>query len=199
MLRSAPQSSMVRALTVGLMVLAGLAVAGCQGTAPRPVARSFPTTWPSGTTLITLAAVRAQCDPPPGWKADPLKRDERHTHQVWLSPTGRTAYGVIYFSVPLPIGVSAVRWQFLREMKKQQGGATLIEDQYDPKLPGIRFVVDDPVYRTRFNLVVNGFQGWAVYAGTVRDQPIEPEELELAEKARDRTVLGLPEQAAARD
>ena len=146
-----------------------------------------------------MLVLRAECDPPVGWKPDPLKQDERHTHETWLSPTGKTAYGVIHFTLPLPVGVNVVHWQFLREMKKQQGDATLIEEQYDPKLPGIRFVVDDPIYRTRFNMIVDGFQGWAVYAGTVRDKPIAADELDLAEKAREHTILGLPEQAAAGD
>src|SRR4051812_450894 len=44
--------------------------------------------------LATLVA------PPLGWKPDPMKRSEQHTHQAWLSPTGHTAYGVIHFSMP---------------------------------------------------------------------------------------------------
>jgi hypothetical protein len=143
------------------------------------------------TEPAPVASVLAECDPPIGWLPDPLKKDDRHTHQVWLSPSRRTAYGVIHFTLPLPVGVNIVYWQFLREMKRSEGEATLIERQNDPNLPGIRFVVDDPSYRTRFYLIVSGFEGWAVYAGTLRDQPIMPDELELAERARDHTVVGL--------
>ena len=41
---------------------------------------------------------------PDGWTAEPLKKSGRHSHQIWLSPTGETAYGVIHFSLPLPVG-----------------------------------------------------------------------------------------------
>ena len=179
-------------LFIALLLLVELVDAGCQGVGARS-----PTTFPSEdlsglTRPAPVQTVLAQCVPPLGWKPDPLKKDDRHTHQVWLSPSGNTAYGVIHFALPLPVGVNIVYWQFLREMKNTEGQATLIQRQDDPTLPGIRFTVDDPNYRTRFNLIVKGFQGWAVYAGTERNQPIAPAELQLAERARDHTVVGLP-------
>jgi hypothetical protein len=42
----------------------------------------------------------------------------------------------------------------------------------------------------RTNLFVDGFTGWAVYAGTLRAFPINQAELELAERAREDTVVG---------
>jgi hypothetical protein len=177
---------------------------GCQGNATRPVSRSAvaisaPSYERIGLTgPIPVMSVRALCDPPIGWLPDPLKQDERHTHQVWVSPTRKTAYGVIHFGIPLPVGLSFVYWNFLAEMKRKQGYANLIEKHYDAQLPGMRFVVDDPIYRVRFNLIVNGFEGWAVYAGTLRAEAIDAAELQLAEKAREHTVLGLPDQTAAR-
>ena len=52
--------------------------------------------------------------------AQPLKQSDRHTHEVWLSPTGKTAYGVIHFKLPLPVGVNLVYWEFCED--EEEGG-----------------------------------------------------------------------------
>src|SRR5437763_4400645 len=74
--------------------------------------------------------VEAYVAPPIGWSPEPLKKSPRHTHQVWLAPAGSTAYGVIRFSLPLPVGYDVVLWGFLREMKRTQGEAILITKQW---------------------------------------------------------------------
>lgn len=135
-------------------------------------------------------ALRAICLPPNGWAPDPLKRGDNHTHRAWLSPTGKTAYGVIHFKMPLPVGPDMALWGYLRAMKKAEGDATLLSKQSDPKLPGIRFVAEGGQYKTRDNLIVSGSEGWAIYAGTLRGQPEDPAELQLAEQARERTRVG---------
>lgn len=197
------KSRIAKASSLLFLFSAGLVAAGCQSAPVRPITRREDLPPAVNVELIGLTdpfpvtSVRAECDPPIGWLPDPLKKDDRHTHQVWLSPSGRTAYGVIHFSIPLPVGVNLVFWNFMNEMRQSQGYANLIEKRYDATLPGMRFVADDPIYRVRFNLIVSGFQGWAVYAGTLRNQPLMPAELQLAERAREHTILGLPEQAAA--
>jgi hypothetical protein len=45
------------------------------------------------------------------------------------------------------------------------------------------------LYKVRTNLFVRGLSGWAIYAGTLRAQPIEADELALAEQARERTII----------
>jgi hypothetical protein len=149
------------------------------------------------TPPMTVQAVMAQCVPPEGWKPEPLKQSERHTHQVWLSPTGRTAYGVIHFKLPLPVGVNIVYWEFLRELKKKEGTATELSRESDPALPGLRFVCEGGRYKMRVNLIVDGFDGWAVYAGTLREFAEIPAELILAERARENTIIGLPPERQA--
>jgi hypothetical protein len=146
------------------------------------------------------ADVDAYVDPPIGWIAQPLKFTSRHRHQVWESPTGSTAYGVIRFLLPFPVGHDLLQWAFMREMKRTQGEAVLVSKQWDENLDGLRFVAEGGKYRVRVNLFVRGFAGWAVYAGTLRNSPIVPEELDLAERAREHTAVGLSEpdrQAAA--
>jgi hypothetical protein len=137
------------------------------------------------------ADVDAYVAPPIGWRADPLKSTSRHNHQVWVAPSDRTAYGVIRFSLPLPVGTDVALWGFLREMRRTEGEAILLDKQWDQNLDALRFVADGGIYRVRVNLFVDGWRGWAVYAGTRRDHPIAENELEVAERAREHTVVGV--------
>jgi len=133
------------------------------------------------------ADVNAVCDPPIGWKAERLKTGNNHVHQVWLSATGATAYGVIHFTLPLPVGQNMALSGFLNQMKDTEGDCTLVERHDDPNLPGIRFVAEGGLYRIRTNFIV---VGWAVYAGTLRGKPVMAGELDLAVRARERTRVG---------
>lgn len=145
------------------------------------------------STPVANADVDAYVDPPIGWIPKPLKQTSRHRHQIWESPTGSTAYGVIRFLLPFPVGHDLLQWAFMREMKRTQGEATLVSKQWDENLGGLRFVAEGGKYRVRVNLFVRGFAGWAIYAGTLRGEPIREEELDLAERAREHTAVGLSE------
>ena len=59
----------------------------------------------------------------------------------------------------------------------------------------MRFVAEGGLYTVRGLLVTQGTRGWVVYAGTLRNQPVKPDELQLAERARDQTVPGIESQA----
>ena len=136
--------------------------------------------------------VEALVVPPVGWVAQPLKHSSKHDHQIWLSPSGSTAYGVIRFKLPLPLGPESVlKLGFLPEMKRTEGEATLLSSERDPSLPGLRFVAEGGVHIVRTNLITRGFKGWAVYAGTMRDKPEVPDELAIAELAREQTAVGV--------
>ena len=145
-----------------------------------------------------VESVKSLCTPPRDWKAEPLKSSDLHTHQVWISPTGNTAYGVIHFKLPIPVGANVVHWEFLREMKKRTGEATEFEVRNDPSLPGLRFVCEGGLYKMRVNLTASGFDSWAAYAGTLRTAPENPAELDLAVKARENTQFGIPDEAKSK-
>jgi len=142
-------------------------------------------------TPVSYPELEAMVAPPVGWQPDPLKRTSRHAHQAWISPSGQTAFGVIRMNLPLPfIGADRVLKGFLDEMKQTEGDAALLSRTTDRRLPGIRFVAEGGQYKLRANLVVRGFRAWAVYAGTRRDAPQVPGELDLAERARELTRIG---------
>jgi hypothetical protein len=180
---------------LAILVLCGsLATGGCVAR-PRYATTSpvIPTSAPTTQGLDQgeyLQTVQAVCMPPEQWVAQPLKRSSRHTHQIWLSPSGKTAYGVIHFDLPVPVGHELVLWYFMKEMRRVQGDGELLSKQWDSNLRTLRFVASGGRYTIRTNLSVRGFEGWAVYAGTLREGPIEQNELDLAERAREHTVLG---------
>jgi hypothetical protein len=167
-------------------------LSGC-ASRPRQVA-------PSETDISLLGlrdpyyepAVDAVAAPPVGWKAEPFKNSDRHTHQVWLSPTGNTAYGIIWMKLPIPLGQDLVHWVYMREMRKSEGDAILINKKDDPELPGIRFEAEGGLYRTRNNLLVYGNRAWVFYAGTLRNKETDEVELDLAVRAREHSVVGHP-------
>lgn len=138
-------------------------------------------------------AIRAVVCPPVGWEAEPLKSSERHTHQVWLSPTGATAFGVSHFGHFLLFLASddAVLNEVLKGMRESSGTTQLIERHKDAALGGTRFVADAGPYRVRANLIRRGNEGWVIYAGTVLDRPVNSQELDLAERARELSEPGL--------
>jgi hypothetical protein len=172
---------------VSLVIVSALLSGGCRS-APRVSATSRPSTAPYGA--IYIESLRATCDPPPGWAPQPLKQSGRHTHQVWLSPSKQTAYGVIHFSLPLPVSTDLALWGFLREMKRSEGEARLLTRQWDANLDGLRFVAEGGLYTIRTNLFVRGFDGWAIYAGTLRNGELIPDEITRAATAREHTVVG---------
>jgi hypothetical protein len=140
---------------------------------------------------VGSADLEAVVVPPAGWRPDPLKRSRNHTHQAWISPSGSTAYGVIRINLPLPfIGPETVLPRFISQMRQSEGEAKLLSRRNDSDLPGVRFVAEGGQYRLRANLMTRGFRAWTVYAGTLRDQPEEPQELQLAESAREQTRIG---------
>ena len=137
-----------------------------------------------------VESVAARAVVPAGWHADPLKSSATHKHQVWISPSGHTAYGIIHFMLPLPVGHELALLGFLQNMKRTEGEATLISKTWDPNLYALRFVVVGGLYTVRTNLFVRGLEGWAIYAGTLRKEKIESDELAQAERAREFTRIG---------
>jgi hypothetical protein len=166
-------------------------LAGCYG---RQIARtSPPATLPSDLNPPTpVASVEAIAVVPVGWKAEPLKRSPQHEHQVWISPSGDTAYGIIHVHMPLPLNDELALAGFLVNMGRSEGEAKLLSKQTDPRLPGIRFVAEGGRYRLRANLITRDWIAWVIYAGTFREKPVVSSELEQAERAREATIVGLP-------
>jgi hypothetical protein len=137
--------------------------------------------------------IQAIVVPPVGWVKEPHKTTPRSEHDIWLSPTGATAYGVLFIKLPLPVGANLTLDQFLKEMKKREGEANLLEKQDDAEIDGIRFIADGGIHKIRAKLMTRGFRAWVIYAGSIHSKPERPDELEVAARAREATIIGLPQ------
>jgi hypothetical protein len=182
------------------LIVTGAFATGCRSLPDYqpPASSTQPLTVGKLTDAVPIGAVDALVSPPVGWQQEETKSTEDHVHFSWKSPSGKTNYGVIYFSIPLPLPASWIYDRYIAAMRQSEGEAKVIAGPAnDSSLPGVRFTVETGPYRMRTNLVCKGFHGWSVYAGTLRNQPEVAEELALAERARDKTQLGLPSAAAA--
>ena len=177
-----------------LLAAAPLA-AGCAGALNRAPAPAVP-------VRVELAPpdyerdLRATVRPPAGWDRQPAEASLNSTNQLWLSPTGDTAFGVISFWLPLPVGTDAVVPVYLNEMARRDGRADVVSREADESLRAVRLVADSDTFRTRTTLIVRGLRGWAVYAGTLQARPIDPAHLAAAEAAREAVRLGDESDAA---
>jgi hypothetical protein len=129
--------------------------------------------------------LEARVKVPAGWTAQPTDRGSNYVTQVWISPTGDTALGVIRFTLPLPVGHEWALWGFLQNMRRSEGRADLIEKNWDESAQALRFVAQGGRYRVRSKLMVEGVRGWSVFAGTLTDRAVNEPELEIAEQARE--------------
>jgi len=201
----------VRAAIPFLLMGTGFAGGCAQG---RPAARAeAQLASATQTPLAPLTAVDSGLRPPQpfealhtlsplpeGWQPDPPKHSTEHDHQAWISPSGRTAYGVITFHHwLLPLASDRIVLdKFLQTMRSSEGEARLVGTPWhDRKADGLRFVAEGGLYTVRGLLVTQGTRGWVLYAGTLRSQPVASNELQLAERARDQTVPGIESQAGA--
>ncbi|MDB5297101.1 MAG: hypothetical protein JWO31_3084 [Phycisphaerales bacterium] len=199
--RLTPPRPFLFALILGLTIPL---VGGCRSSAhpadptagslpapPSPTASSQPASLPPAW----VEAVRADCAPPVGWSAEPLKKTEKSQHQVWISPSGSTAYGVLnvrHFLMSLASN-DRILSEFVTGMKATEGSADLLEQSNDPTLAGgvggLRFVARGGRYTVRADLVSRGQYAWIWYAGTLTGKPVIEAELKVAEAARDRTII----------
>lgn len=173
-------------LTVVLVLTSAIAAAlllgGCaRSTTSTPAAASDPR---------YRADLEATVAAPDGWLAQPVDRGDKHVTQVWVSPTGDTALGVIRFTLPLPVGHEWALWGFMQNMRKSEGRAELIEKRWDKSINALRFVAEGGRYRVRAILRVDGVRGWSVFAGTLTSRPVNADELQTAETARDAVHVG---------
>jgi hypothetical protein len=137
---------------------------------------------------VRIEQLDAVCVPPPNWKLDRRDDTKRYVQRVWVSPSGKTSYGVIHFTMPVALGNSMALAGFLSELKRNEGEARLISKT--PLEQGLAFVAEGGRYRVNGIIRTRGKAGWAIYAGTLRAAPLAFDEVSLAVHARDSTIAG---------
>jgi hypothetical protein len=185
-----PTRAPVNSLWAAAFIVALLVGAGCRKNRPPTIQSTEPAPFIGVTEPAYRDDLQALVTPPSQWQAEPIKASPKHAHQVWISPGRSVAYGVIRFNLPWPVGQDLTLGGFLREMKRTEGQADLLEKKNDPNLPGLRFVAQGGLYKVRGNLFVQGWRAWVVYAGTKVNVEPDANELQVAEQARESTRIG---------
>ncbi|MEM8874613.1 MAG: hypothetical protein AAGD32_10175 [Planctomycetota bacterium] len=174
-----------------------LLVIGCSKQAPpltaqQQAATRAATQTAAGQYIDNLEAVAT---PPVGWALDDVKTGDNYIHYVWLSPTGKTAYGIVRFTPPIYVWANefghnaAFNFGFKPAMKDDQGYVKVLDKSWDGEARMLVFEVEGGTYTTRNHFRVRGRRGWTVYAGTFTGETPIAEELALAIEARNATTV----------
>lgn len=181
------------------IALVALLAAGCSRSTLRPEDR--PTSRRVGEIGRGSFDERVQAFvvPPDDWKLDPPKTSDQHTHLVWLSPTSDTAYGVISIKLPTWAPVFLLSSESLHNrvlegvidaMAADQGDATLLAKEWDASAERMYYEAEGGLYKIDAVLSVRGHSGWTVYAGKLRERPLNEAEMATAVAARKATRVG---------
>ncbi len=142
------------------------------------------------TSAQALSELGVIAEAPAGWTVRTVSQDARHTHLVWESPTGATAFGVIAFRMPWPVGhEAAFKYGFIASMRRAEGEANVLSKDWTDDRSELRADVEGGKFLVRMRFIVRGVRGWSIYAGTLRNQPINPDELTLAESSRNTASI----------
>jgi hypothetical protein len=143
---------------------------------------------PAGPVADAAAELGVVPLPPEGWEADPLKRDDKSVRALWVSPTKATAYGVVSFDLPLPLGPGWTLPGFIAETQRVVGPTRLVSSSKDENSGGVQFAADLPLYKLEGVLWTRGFTGWVTYVSTEKSVPLQEAEYKAATTARDETA-----------
>ena len=134
-----------------------------------------------------------------GWTLQRSDNTARYIQRVWVSPSGKTSYGVVRFNLPFPVGDEIALNGFLAQLRRDEGEAVLLSESKDAAQDRLIFAAEGGRYRLNGIIVTRGFHGWVVYDGTLRNQSRALDELASAVQARENTRLGLPPQPTGKD
>lgn len=188
-----------KTLLLFLCVLMGNAI-GCARSTLKPSERPTSRPFMDGEgTEIGIGRfeprVEAFITPPAGWNIDKEEINDERTHLVWLSPSRETAYGVVYAKAPFYLPAMKMFHEkaldrVIEAFRDDQGEAELLSQQWDDDRKAMRFEAKGGLYHIRSILTVRGKSVWTVYAGTRNGREPVPDELAIAESAREATLVG---------
>ncbi len=168
-------------------------VSGCQMTAP--ASKALLTEYrekvdESGLALPTAVdPLKANIAFPAGWQALPLQKSALYAHQQWRSPSKRTGVGVTYVHMPLPLSTKTLVWFAMNEAGKKSLDGKIIR-QWKDELGREWFEAENNRYHMTGYVMTRGFDAWINYCGYRTQEPMEPMEIQLGNRALD-TVMPL--------
>ena len=139
------------------------------------------------TPPTEVADVKITGSFPTSWTPLRLQKTAMYTHQQFRSPTRRTAVGLTYVRMPLPLSTKTLVWFAAGEVGKKVNDGKLIR-QWTDELGREWFEAENSKYHMVGYVMTRGFDAWINYCGYRIIEPQEPTEIALGHKALD-TIL----------
>jgi len=122
--------------------------------------------------------VRMQASVPASWSLHGIEKRSLFNHQQWKSPTARTAVGVIYARLPLPLSADTLLW-FGRQQYAKSSDDGKETARWTDELGRRWFEGETTKYHCRGYAIASGLDAWIVYLGYKVDAPPEPLDISL--------------------
>ena len=174
-------------------------LSGCQMTpAPSQMALAEYRDQVNNTGLVEMAVepLNVSASLPPGWMAMKLQNSLLYKHQQWRSPTRRTAVGVTYIHMPIPLSTQALVWMATSEAGKKSADGKIL-GRWRDELGREWFEAETNLYHMTGYVMTRGLDAWINYSGYRVREPREPKEIELANRSL-ATILPLSAIAPAK-
>jgi hypothetical protein len=123
---------------------------------------------------------------PNGWKALGVQKNPLYAHQQWRSPSKRTAVGVTFIHMPLPLSTKTLVWFAMQEAGKQTQGKII--RQWKDDLGREWFEAENVKYHMTGYVMTRGFDAWINYCGYRVQEEKMPQEMEVGGKSLDTIV-----------
>jgi hypothetical protein len=180
-------------------------ISGCQMTPPASKALMSEYRGLIDETGLALASavepLKVNAAFPAGWQALGVQKSALYTHQQWRSPSKRTGVGVTYVRMPLPLSTKTLVWFAMNEAGKKTNDGKIIR-QWRDELGREWFEAENNKYHMTGYVMTRGFDAWINYCGYRVQEPMEPLEIQLGNKALDTvmplSVLGRPQIQSAK-
>jgi hypothetical protein len=140
-------------------------------------------------TPAQVAVLETQAAFPLGWMALPVQKAALYTHQQWRSPTKRTAVGITYVRMPLPLSTKTLVWFATNEAGKKVDDGKILR-QWRDGLGREWFEAENAKYHMVGYVMTRGFDAWINYAGYRVSEPKDDAEYDLATRSLD-TIMPL--------
>jgi hypothetical protein len=167
-------------------LLAAAALAACQAIPPltrAALAEHREVLAEAGlSSAITVNELRASLEVPPQWRPLPLQKSVLYTHQQWRSQSRRTAVGITYIHMPLPLSTQTLVWFVVNEAGKRSADGKIIR-QWSDSAGRQWFECENAKYHMTGYVMTSGLDAWINYCGYRNREPKMAGELDFGEKS----------------
>ncbi|MGE5608015.1 MAG: hypothetical protein ACM359_02070 [Bacillota bacterium] len=136
---------------------------------------------------MDVPTLKANGSFPTGWFCMGTQKTLLYSHCQWRSPSKRTAVGITYVRMPLPLSTNTLIWMARGEISKRTTDGKLMREWTD-EIGRHWFEAEDGKYHTIGYVMTRGFDAWINYTGYRVGEPKEEAEVALAGKSLE-TIL----------